>query len=273
MNFEKLINDSLGYTRDTFAGHWGRWLIFVLLGLPFSLMRFVIDPETIITGAEIHWELIPWGSIAALVIAGILASFFIAGYTVRIYRGTVPAPDFTGWASLFIDGIKLDIVIFVWFLPAILLGLLLVVLLLGGLFPGGLFPGLGSPPLILAALLVFLGAMIVIIIASLYVTMGAIRFARTESMAEGWRYSAITGILRRLGWGNYLIALVLLVIIAVLYSIVVSIPAIIPYVGWIIPVALAPFLTVFTARYFTLVYEAGEVPPATAPAPPAPSAA
>jgi hypothetical protein len=270
MDFEKLINDAIGYTRDTFAGHWGKWLIFVLLGLPFSLVRFVFDPEKIITGAAIHWELIPWGSIAALVMAGILASFFIAGYTVRIYRGTVPGPDFTGWASLFIDGIKLDIVIFVWFLPAILLGLLLGVLLLGGLVPGGFLPDLGSPPLILAALLVFLGAMIVIIIASLFVTMGAIRFARTGSMAEGWRFSSITGTLRRIGWGNYLIALVLLVIIAVLYSIVVSIPAIIPYVGWLVPVALAPFLTVFVARYFTLVCMAGEVPPPAASGQPGP---
>ena len=37
MEFEKLFNDSIEYTRETFAGHWVRWLIFILLSLPLAL--------------------------------------------------------------------------------------------------------------------------------------------------------------------------------------------------------------------------------------------
>jgi len=53
MEFEKLFNDSIEYTRETFVGHWVRWLIFILLGLPIALVRFVFDPKKIITGSTI----------------------------------------------------------------------------------------------------------------------------------------------------------------------------------------------------------------------------
>ena len=263
MEFEQIFNDAVEYTRETFAGHWVRWLIFVILGLPFTLIRFVYDPRKIITGMEIHWELIPWGAIAFFGVLGILASFFIAGYTVRIYRGVKPAPDFTNWASLFIDGVKLDVVVIVWYLPAVIFGLLFASILLGGLF---FHVGLGNPLFIDAGIIIAVLMMILFlvsaVIASLYVEMGTVRFARTGSMAEGWKYSAITEIIRRIGWGKYIVALILLGIIAFVYSFVISLPAFIPYVGWIVPVILSPLLTVFTARFFTLLYEAGEVPPA-----------
>ena len=270
MDFEKLINDALQYALETFAGHWKRWLIFVLLGLPFSLMRFVIDPRQIITTEGIRWDLIPWTSIAVLALLGIIGSVFIAGYMVRIYRGTRPAPDFTGWAALFIDGIRLDIVIIVWFLPVVILALILLGIFLGGLLGGGPIPTLGNPSLILAGLLIFLVAIILLVVISLYVTMGAIRFARTGSMAEGWRFSAVSGLIRRIGWGNYIIALVVLVIATILYGVATILPSSIPYVGWIVPVALAPFFTVFVARYYTFVYEAGEEPASPPPEPAGP---
>jgi len=268
MEFEKLFNDSIEYTRETLVGHWVRWLIFILLSLPFALVRFVFDPQKIISGSTIHWELVPWRYIAILVIAGFLASFFISGYMVRIYRGMRPAPDFTGWASLFIDGIKLDIVMLVWFLPAIILMLLLLLIAFGGSIRLGLFANFGSTILIvLAGIVILIGALALLVIAALYVAMGAVRFARTGSMVEGWRYSAISMIIRRIGWGNYFIALLLFFFASLFFNLVVSIPAIIPYIGWIAPVILSPLLTIFAARYFTLVYEAGEGP---TPAPPVP---
>jgi len=179
-----------------------------------------------------------------------------------------PAPDFTGWSSLFADGIKLDIVMLAWFLPAIILMLLLLLFAFGGMIWPGLFANFGSTILIIVVGLVLLIiALALLIIAAFYVTMGAVRFARTGSMVEGWRYSAISAIIRRIGWGNYFIALVLFFFAALFFNLIVSIPAIIPFVGWIVPVCLSPLLTVFSARYFTLIYETGEAPPAAPPGP------
>jgi hypothetical protein len=271
MKFELIFNDAIEYTRETFIGHWVRWLIFILLSLPFALIRFIVDPQKIISGAQIHWEQVPWGYLAILVIAGVLASFFISGYIVRIYRGMRPAPDFTGWSSLFADGIKLDIVILVWFLPAIIPMLLLLLIAFGGMIGGMIWPGLfanfGSTILIIViGLVLLIAALALLIIAALYVSMAAVRFARTGSMVEGWRYSIITAIIRRIGWGNYVIALILFFVVSIFFNLIISIPAIIPYIGWIVPVCLSPLLTVFGARYFMQVYEAGEVPPPPPPA-------
>jgi hypothetical protein len=271
MRFEHLFNDGIEYTRETFVGHWIRWLTFILLGLPFSLIQFTIDPARIVTGATVHWELVPWRSIAALVVAGILASFIVSGYLVRIYRGGRPAPDFTGWVSLFIDGIKLDIVMLVWFLPAIVLMLLLLAIALGGFLWPGLFAGIGNTLiLILGGIVLLIAALVLLIIGALYATMGAVRFARRGSMLEGWSYNALSETIRRIGWMNYIIAVILLGVASFLFSLVVSIPAVVPYVGWIIPVCLSPLLTVFSARYFTLLYEAGEALPAAPVASPEP---
>ena len=73
MDFENLFNDSISYTRETFAGHWDRWLILVLLGLPFSLVRFVLDPTKIFDKTGFHPETIPWAPLAALLVAVITA--------------------------------------------------------------------------------------------------------------------------------------------------------------------------------------------------------
>jgi hypothetical protein len=268
MELEKIFNDSLGYTRETFAGHWIRWLIFILLGLPFSLIRFFVDPAKIIEGATIRWDLIPWGSMAALVIAGILASFFLSGYMVRIYRGMKPAPDFTGWAALFIDGIKLDIVMLGWFLPGIILVLFVLLVALGGVIWPGMYAYSGSTPIILISIAVLsLIAMGLFIIGALYAVPGAVRFSRAGSMREGWRFKALTGIIRRIGWGNYIIALFVFSVASLLFTFLISLPAAIPYIGWLVPVCLSPLLTVFAARFYMLVYETGEPLQAAPPAP------
>jgi hypothetical protein len=263
MDYETIINDAIEFTRQTFAGRWDRWLILALLGLPFTLTRFFIVPEKIITKGGINWEMIPWVPIAALGIAGILASFFIAGYMVRIYRGPRPIPGLTGWPFLFADGIKVDIVILTWFLPA------LVVLLTGGVMLIGMLTspsGLHfNPGFFLLMILLLPVELILFLIGSFFSIPGAIRFARTGSIVEGWRFSAILAIIRKIGWWHYLIALVILMIAGFFYSMASLLPSSIPYVGWLVPVALAPFFTVFSAWYLTLVYEAG-IEPAPVPA-------
>ena len=121
MDIGALLSDSFTYAQEALVGKWTRWAIFILFALPISLIQFTFDPKTIVTGTEMNWGAIPWGQIAFLAGLGFILSFFISGYTVRIYRGIKPAPDFTGWADLFVDGVKLAVVWFLWFLPIIVL--------------------------------------------------------------------------------------------------------------------------------------------------------
>lgn len=252
-----LVSDAIAYAEEALIGKWARWAIFIILALPFSLVQFVFDPKKFSTGTKMDWNAVPWGQIAILFAVGILLSFFLSGYMVRIYRGEKPAPDFTGWANLFVDGIKLAIVWFLWILPVF------IVLAAGAAIAFGLFvssPGATTPniAILLIILLLLLVEVVLLIIVLLFGTLGAVRFARSGSIREGIRFSAILMTIRTMGWLAYLLALVIAIVIGVIYAIISAILSIIPYLGWVLVLIIAPFFSIFIARYITLVYDQGE---------------
>lgn len=255
MDFSAVLTDSVTYSLEALMGKWLRWAIFIVFALPASLVRFVINPKTFVASTGgINWSAIPWSQIAILCGVGLLLSFFITGYIVRIYRGVKPAPDFTGWTNLFIDGIKLDIVWILWFMPGIVITVLTSAEFLVSFTDTS---GSNLSFLLLLSLLLIAGS-ILIIIALLFGILGVIRFARTNSISEGINFSQILTQIRTIGWGNYIIALVLFAVAAAIYFVVVMVIAFIPYIGWIFILVVNPFFTIFVARYFTLIYELGE---------------
>jgi len=264
MDIGALLSDSFAYAQEALVGKWTRWAIFILFALPVSLVQFTFDPKTIMTGTEMNWGAIPWGQIAVLAGLGFILSFFISGYTVRIYRGTKPAPDFTGWTDLFVDGVKLAIVWLLWILPIIL-----VLVTIGALAFLSFFSGQSATmpniTLLFIALLLLLVVFVLFVVVLLFGILGAVRFARTGSIREGIRFSAILTTIRAIGWLSYIILLIGFVIALVIYAIITGILSFIPYIGWILVLIVNPVFTIFTARYFSLVYDQGEphqVPPA-----------
>jgi hypothetical protein len=207
-------------------------------------------------GAKFNWEAVPWGQVALLVLLGIIFSFFLSGYMVRIYRGTKPAPDFTGWAELFVDGIKLAVVWFLWVLP------LFIVLAAGAALAIAFFvvsPGAEMNWTILGILLLLVLVEIVLLVCVvLFGILGAVRFARTGSILEGIHVSAILTTIRSIGWVSYLISLLVIAVVCIIYAIITAVLSVIPYIGWVLVMIVAPFFSIFIARYFTLVYDHGE---------------
>ena len=265
MDIGALLTDSFTYAQEALVGKWSRWAVFILFALPVSLIQFIFDPKTIISGTEINWGAIPWGQIALLAGLGFILSFFISGYTVRVYRGTTPAPDFTGWIDLFVDGVKLAVVWFLWLLPLILVlaaGIAIAVTTFFSTQAQSV-----SPDWILLvsfALLLLLIEGILFFIVILFGILGAVRFARTGSIREGIRFSAILTTIRTIGWLSYIILLIGYVIAMVIYAVITGVLSFIPYIGWILILMVNPVFTIFTARYFSLVYDQGEpktVPP------------
>ena len=263
MDSGEILTEAVAYTRETFEGKWVRWLIFIILSLPMALLPFVLDMTKIMdkTTAAIHWEQVPWGQVAVLLVAGFLCSFFMAGYLVRIYRGAKPAPDFDNWGGLFVDGLKLTIVSFLWFLPIfivllIILGIAIITATSGGAGPVFLYIGL-----VLLALIV---EIVICVIVVLFAPMGIIRFARTGSITEGLRYSKISALIGKIGWGQYIVALVVLLVVTLIFVIIEMVLQLIPYVGWVLVLVITPLLSVFIARFYTLLYDKGEEQPVPA---------
>lgn len=260
MDCGTMVTDSFEYAKEALVGKWGRWMIFILLGLPFALINFVFDPQKIIdkTTKTFHWELVHWDQLAILIVAGLLLMILFAGYEVRIYRGIKPAPEFDNWKKLFIDGLKMSIVMLLWFLPiiaAILAGLGIV------FFDTAIAKGSGLVAAVsgIAMILMILLAFVFLIVFFLYAALGSIRFARTGSIREGIRFSKITEVIRTMGWLSYIIALIVLVVLYAAFWIIRACLSIIPFAGWILVMIVHPFFIILTDRYFTLVYEQGEI--------------
>ena len=267
MDYGAIVSDAAGYAKTALIKNPLTWLVFIICSLPFALFKFVCDPKTIFTGTRIHWELIPWTPVVLLCLAGILLSFVISGYIVRVYRGVTPPPAFDGWISLYIEGIKLAIVGLVWLIPAMIIFALAFVMILSGVVLGAA----AVPSLMSAGFILLLIGLIVLVITAIYAALGTVRFARTGSMREGLRFSAITATIQAIGWGTYILALIIMGVLVVLASLVISLFALIPFVGWVIELVLMPLVQVFSARYISRVYDHG-VPQAPAPVPAAPAA-
>ena len=259
MDQGSLVNDAIEFTKKALVGNWKTWLVFIICSLPFSLIRFVFDPEKIIDKTTIHWELIPWTQIILLVGIGFLLTFILMGYLVRVYRGDAEPPVFDKWVSLYIDGIKVSIVSFCWFVPAILA----FVVMLGAIIVGAMSSTGSNMAFLGAALIMGIVGTILLIFAALYSTLGAVRFARTGSMGEGINFSGVSDTIRTMGWGSYIIALVVLLVVCIVFGIIVGLLALIPFIGWVIALVLNPLLSVFSGRFITLVYNHGvpQAPP------------
>jgi hypothetical protein len=209
-----MLGDSFAYAKDTVLGKWKEWLL--------------------------------------LFVATLLLCIPLFGYIMCVLRGEKPAPEVTGWGTLFIDGIRYIIVTVIYALPALIiffvtLGSVVAEILAGN--PAGVVPVLEG---MMLGLVLFL---VVAFICSLFGTIGVIRLARTGSLGEAFNFPAISGTIAKIGWINYVIALVIMGIIQTIISVLLSLLTGIPYAGTLIELVLVAPVAIFEARYLSLVYD------------------
>ncbi|HVN65503.1 MAG TPA: DUF4013 domain-containing protein [Methanomicrobiales archaeon] len=204
------------------------------------------------------WE--KWARWLLLIVSSIIFPL-ILGYELEVYRGKKPAPDPTDWAKLFIDGIKLFVIQLIYAIPTLIVLFLTI---------GAGVLAVRTPAQATAMWGTFtVGIIVTLVIAfitGLFAAMGSVRFARTGRMGEAFNFSAITGRIGKIGWGSYIFALIVVFLVAGIIAFILSA---IPYIGWLLMFIVAPALTIFIARYITLVYDSVPVaasPPTSPPA-------
>lgn len=218
-----MLNDSLSYAKDAVWEKWVRWILLIVSAIIFPLL---------------------WG------------------YALEVVRGKKPAPELENWGKLFVDGLKLLLIVIIYAIPALILLIGFVgvgaLMALAGAFassPGTVLAGIGS---IIGGILV---AFIVAIIIALVEIIGIIRFARTGSIGEAFNFNAILDHIGKIGWVSYIVNLIVLVIVVIVIAAVLNF---IPVIGQVLLFILSPVITIFEARYVTLVYDSAQ--PAAAPA-------
>jgi len=211
MDYGSMLGESFEYAKEGLVGKWMKWLL--------------------------------------LLIATILLSLPLLGYELKILRGEKPSPEVDGWGTLFVDGIKYAVILFVYCIPLIVIGFFSIAPLIVAIIsrnPAAVVPAIAAG---LVGLVVFV---IVAIAIALLVCFGIIRFARTGSMGEAFNFGAILATIGRIGWLSYIFALIILVIILV---IVEAIFMIIPVIGQLLLFLLTPFIVLFEARYMCQLYD------------------
>jgi len=228
MNYGRLISGSLGYTKDALVGEWGRWVLLVLLSLVQTFTLFLIP--------------------------------FYNGYIVRVLSGRAPAPDVDDWSRLFIDGWKLNIITLVYLLPVIV-----VLAVFGGIAVVSAIAarGLGNPDVwasaVAAAVTGIAVAALVWVIISFVSLIAVVWFAHTESFLQAFNFGAIAGHIGRIGWGAWILAVIVLILIGLAYTAATILIASLPVLGWIVNLFLGVAYGIFHARYLAAAYETAPV--------------
>jgi Protein of unknown function (DUF4013) len=227
MEYGKVVSESIAFAREALWGKWVRWILLIISTIIFPLM---------------------------------------GGYEIEIFKGKKPAPEPGNWVHMFINGLKLFVAAFIYFIP-----ILIILFLLGGASLLSLVAGgkLANPTAIAAGvaglIIALLFAAVVWFILALFWTMGMVRLGKTEKFGEAFNFNAISATIGKIGWGSYIVALIILWILLAVYFVILSAIMMIPYVGWLIWLILLPPVIIFSARYMTMIYESAgeEAPPGT----------
>lgn len=197
-----------------------------------------------------------WGKWFQWILFAISTIIFplIMGYMVRIYSGVKPAPEPGNWVGMFIDGLKLFVIGFIYGIPLFIIMVIFTVPAIMAADGGDFMLALGS--LGIGLLLMF----IVGIIITLVSTIGMIRFAQKDSMGQAFAFGAILEHIGRIGWGSYIIAIIVLMVAGFVFGFIVGILGMIPVLGWLLTILLYPVWMIFSARYMTLIYESAPAP-------------
>ena len=255
MDYGKLVGDSFGYAKEGLVGHYGKWVLLIILSIlpAIPIMAGVILGIMTLTGSL--------GTLVAVLIVAIIIAIILAfpllGYLVLIYRGEKPAPEVANWGALFSNGLKLFIVHLIYAIPvliiaAVVLGSTVLTVILAA------SQSVTNPESMMGLIGALLFGLIILLIVAFIIWIieaaAVVRFARTNSIAEAFNFGEIFARIGKIGVGSYILSLI---IMAIIIGIIVVILEIIPFIGPIILIIVSPILALFEARFLCLLYDSG----------------
>jgi len=218
-----------------------------------------------ITSDALHYPLTDFKKVVILGILIILSlliipGFLVLGYIFKIIKssldGSSELPGFNEWITIFIDGLKVFVVLFIYSLvPAILV-------LLGiwaALLPMLTVPGEGSfinsnLSFSLITGLALIGILLQVVI-SFIIPIALANMVYHNKLKAAFRLKEVYVKIKEIGGVDYLIwYIIMLIIVGVIYyaSFILIFPFFIGLI--IVPLIILPFFTIFFARSIALVY-------------------
>lgn len=194
----------------------------------------------------------------------IIPGFLVLGYLFKILKSTMEGsselPIFDEWIQMFVDGLKVFVVLFIYSLVP------LILIFLGiwaALLPMLSVPGYGSilnPTISMGFIsgITFVGIGLQIVV-SFFIPIALGNMAQHNKLGSAFRFGEIIEKIREIGGVDYFIWFVVMVIIAwaaYFISFFLIFPLLIGVI--IVPLLVLPYLMMFFARSVALIYAYGE---------------
>jgi len=201
--------------------------------------------------------------IILFIIQGISLCFIplLNGYIARVFHTPDNAPDVQNWMSLFIDGWKMNVIFIMYAIPVII-----ILVFFGALsiisFDSAMTLFQGKSTFLLTALLDTIGffgmaiAGILFVFLTLVMFMAMVRTIRKGSISEAYNITAIVkDVSSKTGWFDYFILWIVLWVLTFIFAFICFGFLLIPLLGNLLILIIAPVWIVFFARYITIIYD------------------
>jgi hypothetical protein len=248
MDIGEIISDSVRYPLSD-------WKKILILGI-----ILVIGSIGSITGTFTQ----NWVLITFLSIIGFLVVLLDYGYLFRIIQssiaGTSELPDFDAWLDMFIDGIKVAIVGFIYSLPAIIIILIFAASTILALLANPSVNSVIAGAIISAGIGILIAILYMLIITPI-IAMAVANMAYNDSeIGAAFRFSEILDRIASIGWGDliiwYIVAGIVYIILATIGGVITGLFSLISPVIAVVLMSLivTPFLQMYLARSVALIY-------------------
>ncbi len=180
-----------------------------------------------------------------------IVNFIAMGLFLKVFRGE--EPDFSNAGKSFIQGLLLFIISIIY----MIIPIIAFVILGGASFITAIIAPEAATDAILAggAGLGIIALFVLAIIFGLIMLPAEINFARKQSFGAAFKFGEIFGMIGKLGWGKYILAIILIYIISLIFGFVVGLVAAIPVLGAIISFLAVPFAIFFELKYYANLFE------------------
>lgn len=183
------------------------------------------------------------------------------GYGFRALKASIAGadelPEFDEWGEMYVDGLKVFVVYFVYLLIPTLIILIGSWASIAALFATASSGVVTDPTAFLGimSIAVIIGGILALILG-LIATIGLANMAYNDSdLGAAFRFSEITDIISQIGWVDYIIWYVVIMIILMIISFIAGILNIIPILGFLIAVLVVyPYMMLFYYRALALLY-------------------
>lgn len=191
----------------------------------------------------------------------IVPAFLVLGYGFRALKASIAGadelPEYDEWGEMFVDGLKVFVVEFVYFLiPALIIiigswasiAALAAASTTGTMTDPTAFIGIISGTVLIGG--------IVAIILGLIATIALANMAYNDSeLGAAFRFGEIMNIISQIGWVDYIIWYVVIIIISIIIGVISGIVQIIPIIGTLIAIlVIVPYSQLFFYRALALLY-------------------